>query len=137
MSIAVAHSDSTAGSAALLAGAEWAHLNGTDLLVLHVEGDTAAETRQTGASEVTQQEVERDASEVLGAAPHEVSWRVVSTTSGGDVAGALLDLVAEYDAQVLVIGSRRRSRVGKLLLGSTVQRVLLDCAVPVLVVKTS
>lgn len=135
MSIAVAHSDTPAGGAALRAGAEWAHRNNTDLLVLHVEGERASETRAPGASDVTVQEVERDASEVLLGEPHEVSWRVVSTASGGDVAGALLDLVAEHGAQMLVIGARHRSRVGKLLLGSTVQRVLLESAVPVLVVK--
>lgn len=54
---------------------------------------------------------------------------------GGDPAGALVDLVADVGAGMLVIGSKRRSAVGKFLMGSTVQRVLLDSPVPVLVVK--
>ncbi|MET0318785.1 MAG: universal stress protein, partial [Rhodococcus fascians] len=54
---------------------------------------------------------------------------------GGDPAGAIVDLVADTGAELLVIGSKRRSAVGKFLMGSTVQRVLLDSPVPVLVVK--
>lgn len=45
------------------------------------------------------------------------------------------DLVMEHGADTLVLGSRRRTAVGKLMMGSTVQRVLLDSPVPVLVVK--
>ena len=40
-------------------------------------------------------------------------------------------------ADLLVIGARRRSPVGKAFLGSVTQEVLLDSAVPVLVVKAS
>jgi nucleotide-binding universal stress UspA family protein len=37
---------------------------------------------------------------------------------------------------VLVIGIRHRSAVGKLLMGSAAQRILLDVDCPVLAVKT-
>ncbi|WP_235533953.1 universal stress protein [Sanguibacter sp. Leaf3] len=39
------------------------------------------------------------------------------------------------EAQFIVIGSRKRPSVDKFLLGSTTQRVLLDSAVAVLVIK--
>ena len=52
---------------------------------------------------------------------------------GGDPAEAILDLAAQEDAQLLVVGVRRRSPVGKLLTGSTAQRIILDSPIPVLV----
>lgn len=136
MSVAVAHSATPEGRAALLAATGWAQTHGTDVLVLHVEGDTAAETARPTASEVGVHEVERAVTATLADhGTHPVDWKVVATPSGGDVASALLDLVQESGADLLVVGTQRRSRVGKLIMGSTVQRVLLDSPVPVLVVK--
>jgi nucleotide-binding universal stress UspA family protein len=47
----------------------------------------------------------------------------------------LIRIAETTDADFIVIGLRRRSPVGKLLLGSNAQRVLLDAACPVLAVK--
>jgi nucleotide-binding universal stress UspA family protein len=54
---------------------------------------------------------------------------------GRDVAEELAAAVAETDAELLVIGLRRRSAVGKLLMGSAAQRILLGVDCPVLAVK--
>jgi nucleotide-binding universal stress UspA family protein len=60
----------------------------------------------------------------------------VRTLSGEHDAGAeLVDLSFEDDIDLLVIGLRRRSPVGKLVMGSTSQRVLLDARCPVTAVK--
>lgn len=56
---------------------------------------------------------------------------------GADVADAVLAVAREVGAALLVVGIRHRSPVGKLLLGSTAQRLLLDCECPVLAVKPS
>ena len=46
-----------------------------------------------------------------------------------------MGVAEEVDASCLVIGLRRRSPVGKLILGSSAQRILLDATCPVLTVK--
>lgn len=53
----------------------------------------------------------------------------------GDLSDAVLEAAAQPDAQMIVIGIPRRSRVGKLVLGSTSQEVLLGSDLPVLGVK--
>ncbi|GAB07349.1 universal stress protein [Gordonia amarae] len=52
-----------------------------------------------------------------------------------DPANAVLGQIAEHDARLLVIGIRRRSAIGKALLGSLSQKLLLHATVPVLTVK--
>jgi nucleotide-binding universal stress UspA family protein len=52
-----------------------------------------------------------------------------------DVADAVLDAAAQASADVIVVGVRHRTPVGKLLLGSVAQRVILDAHCPVLAVK--
>lgn len=52
-----------------------------------------------------------------------------------DVADAVLDAAEQSSADVIVVGVRHRSPVGKLLLGSVAQRVILDAPCPVVAVK--
>lgn len=52
-----------------------------------------------------------------------------------DPAEEILDAASRLAADLLVIGLRRRTPVGKLLMGSTAQRVLLQADCPVLAVK--
>ena len=64
-----------------------------------------------------------------------VDHEVVHTIRGRDASEEILAVAEERRADLIVIGLRRRSPVGKLLLGSTAQRVLLDAPCPVLAVK--
>jgi nucleotide-binding universal stress UspA family protein len=56
---------------------------------------------------------------------------------GIEPADDILAAVRATGAELVVIGTRRRTPVGKLLMGSTAQRVLLEADCPVLAVKAS
>ncbi|MGY4719760.1 universal stress protein [Naumannella huperziae] len=56
---------------------------------------------------------------------------------GSDAATVLIDIAERRQAELVVIGLRHRSAVGKLLMGSTAQRVLLGAPCPVLGVRAS
>ncbi|MDH4119341.1 MAG: universal stress protein [Acidimicrobiia bacterium] len=49
----------------------------------------------------------------------------------GEAAETVLDEANSVDASYIVIGIRNRSRVGKLLMGSVAQEILLDSPCPV------
>ena len=54
---------------------------------------------------------------------------------GNEPAEDLISVANETDADLIVIGLRRRTPVGKLILGSNAQRILLDAPCAVLAVK--
>ena len=56
--------------------------------------------------------------------------------AGPDAAAQILDLARQERADLVVIGMRRRSATMKLLLGSQVQRIMLDAPCPVVTVKS-
>ena len=49
----------------------------------------------------------------------------------------VLKVAQEIDATLIVVGLRHRTRVGKFLLGSSAQRILLEADCPVLAVKSA
>jgi nucleotide-binding universal stress UspA family protein len=54
---------------------------------------------------------------------------------GNEPAEDLIAVANEVDSDLIVIGLRRRTPVGKLILGSNAQRILLDAPCAVLAVK--
>ena len=115
MSVLVAVSESPEGVAALTAGVAEAQLLDTDLVVVNLS-----------VSKV-------DVSTVPSGVDVEVVYR-----HGGadrDPVEVVLDEIRDRGVQRLVIGLKRRSPVGKALLGSISQRLLIDAPVPVLAVK--
>lgn len=64
-----------------------------------------------------------------------VEHLVVHAMRGREASEEILAVAQEHRAELVVIGLRRRSPVGKLLMGSTARRVLLDAPCPVLAVK--
>ncbi|QGN32986.1 universal stress protein [Microlunatus sp. Gsoil 973] len=64
-----------------------------------------------------------------------VPYRIHQAPDVLDPAEELIKVSESSPDAIIVIGLRRRSPVGKLLLGSNAQRVLLDASCPVLAVK--
>jgi nucleotide-binding universal stress UspA family protein len=66
-----------------------------------------------------------------------VTFDVRELVQGLDASEDLIAVASETSAELIVIGLRRRTPVGKLILGSNAQRVLLDAPCPVLAVKAA
>jgi nucleotide-binding universal stress UspA family protein len=115
--IVVGYSSRPEGRAALKRALSEARLRGAGLVVVNTspELETDGLTAELAASGVT--------------------FEIRIPADVEDSAEELIRTAETTDADFIVIGLRRRSPVGKLLLGSNAQRVLLDAACPVLAVK--
>ena len=129
MTIAVAHSETARGKAALRKAAEEARLHDEPLAVLRIV--PGVDEPRTGDPEL----IEQLAAELADFS--DLTWELHTAPEKFDTADALLDLADKVGASLLVIGSRRRRPIGKVVLGSTVQQVLLKSLIPVLVVKAT
>lgn len=129
MTVVVGYLATVEGRQGLAAAVEEARRRSTDLVVVVTE---KAHTPAPGAVEERQVELEvlTRTAEAEGVS---VDVRVLGERR--DVAEDLIAVAEEVDADVLVIGLRRRSPVGKLILGSNAQRILLGSPCPVLAVK--
>lgn len=65
----------------------------------------------------------------------DIEVEVRQLVRGNEPSEDLIAVAEETDADLIVIGLRRRTPVGKLILGSNAQRILLDAPCPVLAVK--
>ena len=127
MSIVVAYSTDAFGRAALVHGAEEAARRSTTLVVVNAtRGDALVDTHYAHEDEVQELRTRLEAAGV----DVQVRRDVVP-----DIADAVLDVARDVDATLVVVGVRRRTPVGKMLLGSVAQRVILEAACPVLAVK--
>lgn len=133
MKILVHALDSDEGRAAARRAIEEATLRGAELVLasyVRIDADGGSPQRSSAAATARLEELAQEASE---AGVSEVITRVLPGVSGA--AQELLDLVDTMGADLLVIGLRRRSRVGKLVLGSVSQELLLGSSAAVLAVK--
>lgn len=62
-------------------------------------------------------------------------FEILTLVRGNDPTDDLIQVAENHNASLIVIGLRRRSPIGKLVLGSNAQRVLLEADCPVLSVK--
>jgi nucleotide-binding universal stress UspA family protein len=120
------------GEAALRAGVEEARRRSEDLLVINMARDDVLADPHLAARAGIER-IERDLAELLGSSG--LSFEVRQVLEGSDAAEVLIETAGSERVSVLVIGLRHRSPVGKLLLGSAAQRILLEAPCPVLAVK--
>lgn len=131
MSVALAHQVSPTSRLTMREAGREAAMRGTTLEVVHV-----VESLDLDLAEAYEGGLSGEVTDVLSEAGLSVEARVHLATGEDDVAQAILTRVADVGAELLVIGARRRSPVGKFLLGSVAQTVILEADVPVLVVKS-
>jgi nucleotide-binding universal stress UspA family protein len=66
-----------------------------------------------------------------------VTFTIRQEVRGREAADELIDVLDEVGAELCVIGIRRRSAVGKMVLGSNAHRILMDSPCPVLTVRAA
>lgn len=130
MAVVVGYVPTKEGRAALHRAAQECRLRNTTLVVVSsARGGRAADEREIRHFEEALQQVRAD---LDGAG---ITHEERQFVRGNEPAEDLIAVAEELDADFIVIGLRRRTPVGKLLLGSNAQRILLEASCPVLAVK--
>ncbi|MEI2779542.1 MAG: universal stress protein [Tetrasphaera sp.] len=119
MSVLIAYANTAAGAAALRHGRRLAADDGEPAVVFDLEA-VADSADRVIAPTIAAEEGER--------------WfgRINDDPSPAD---DLLEVAAQLEVDLIVLGVRAPSPSGKLVLGANVQRIILDARVPVLSVK--
>jgi nucleotide-binding universal stress UspA family protein len=126
--VLVGYIPSPEGVAAFERAKDEAVLRGASLVVVNT-GESGNYAKPSFAKAEDLEAIENELKQV--GLPHEV----LQPTSGLAAAEEILRVATERGADLIVIGMRRRSPVGKLFMGSTAQQVLLDAPCPVFAVK--
>ncbi len=128
MTVVVGYVPNALGEAAVTAAIEEARRRGTDLVAVNTtRADRLVDPRYAQDSEALRLEARLEESGLR----HTVH-RFTSTDLAAD---DVLKIAEDVDAELIVIGLRHRTPVGKLILGSTAQSILLEADCPVLAVK--
>ena len=130
MTIVVGFVPTKEGRAALARSVEEAKTRRSRLVVINSNrGGRDFDDESTQAAEA---ELQRVQDELIGDG---LELEVRQLVRGNEPAEDLIAVAEEEHAEFIVIGLRRRTPVGKLILGSNAQRILLDASCPVLAVK--
>jgi len=128
MSIIVGFVPTAAGEAALSAGIAEAQLRKQDLVIVNSAREGALVDKAVAPEDVLAR-ASRQAEEAG------VKATVIQPPYQHDLADEFLEVAREANASLIVIGLRHRSQVGKFILGSHAQRILMQADRPVLAVK--
>lgn len=130
MTVLVGYIPSPQGEAALDRAIQEARIHGSDLVVLNMS---------RGQATLEQKRLSDDSAEELNKRLEgsDVKFQLRREVRAGEPSENILRIVEELRPELLVIGLRKRSATGKLLFGSTAQRLLLDAPCDVLAVKAA
>jgi nucleotide-binding universal stress UspA family protein len=131
MTIIVGLVDSPEGRAALDRAVDEARLRGGTLVVVHSSRGGHEDVENVVAWRERLEETDRRL------ADESITHRIREYVRGNSPADDILQAATDEGADLIVIGLRHRSPVGKLLLGSTAQEVLLGAECAVLAVRAS
>lgn len=125
--VLLAHAPIRPAEAAFVAAVRQARMRGARLVIVNATvGESHDDRRLAPPSSL---------SALAARAAEEGVLAEVEQPVGPDVATMILNRAHGLPAEIVVLGIRRRSAVGKLILGSTAQRVLMEADCEVLLVK--
>ncbi|NYF97040.1 universal stress protein [Janibacter cremeus] len=130
--IVVGYVSTKEGEAALERAFEECKLRNEELTVIH--SDRGGSGLSGEAARKNDSDLRRVGARLEDA---DVKGEVRGLVRGKEPAEDLIAVAEETDASLIIIGLRRRTPVGKLILGSNAQRVLLDAPCDVLAVKAA
>jgi len=130
MSVVVGYISADRGKAALEAAIEEAKRRDTSLVVVH---SFHGGGREAGDDILAADEELADIAARLDA--EGIAHSIHDYVRGNDPAHDLVLAARDFDAELIVIGIRRRTAAGKFLLGSNAHDILMDAECPVLTVK--
>jgi nucleotide-binding universal stress UspA family protein len=128
MTVLIGYVPTPVGDAALAAGLAEAAIRHTDVVILN-------SPRRGATVDPDLLGDEAEAKLLASASKQGVRARVDHAAHGSDIVATFESLVESTGADLVVLGLRHRSPVGKLVMGSDAQRLLLELAVPILAVK--
>lgn len=128
MTILIGYLPTPEGEAALNAGIAEGRLRNEDIVILNSPRKGAPVDAALASAEQVAALVER-------AREAGVAAMIRQPGHTDDLTDEFIDIAEEVGASLIVIGLRRRSQVGKFILGSHAQRILLQADRPVLAVK--
>ncbi len=128
MKILVGYIPTPEGVAALDWATEHAKLTGGSLAVLN----TASDGDYSNPVFASAQDIDAVEADL---AKRGIPYEIHRPTDGAPAAEAIVRVAGQIDADLIVIGLRRRSPVGKLVTGSSAQAILLAADCPVVAVK--
>ncbi|MDN4612402.1 universal stress protein [Arthrobacter burdickii] len=126
--IVVGYVPNALGDAAVTEAVEEARRRNAELVVINTtRADRLVNPAYADSADVSKLEEMLDATGVRYSVRHSIS----EATAAEEV----VDTAEELDAELIVIGLRHRTPVGKLIMGSTAQNILLSARCNVLAVK--